>query len=1025
MGSGTLVAATIQIVPGSGTLSPEVALRERRLNRLGRSIYDRMGLVRFTGIGNKKRRPVRRLFWVVCLHWASLVLAAEPPADPILRIDPGMHTARINRIAVDARGRWLVTASLDKTARVWDLKTGQLQKVLRPPLGPGLEGMLYAVALSPDGATVAVGGWTQFNGGTEETAPEGYALYLFDRATGRVLKRLGGLPDVIEDLAFSPDGRYLAASLASKGLHLYRSGGWDPVGQDADYGDSSSAADFSRDGRLVTASVDGYVRLYGVSNSGLRLLAKQTAPGGKQPSNVRFSPDNRLIAVGFHDSPAVNVLDGSTLALRYTPDTVNVLDGSAFVTNVKVAWSADSQTLFASHSANGKLLIRQWPQAGEGVPRDTPAAENTVEDLRALPQGGVAFGAADPAWGVVDAGGHRTRFVAGPIADFRNRESFQLAHDGRTVRFSYERSGGSPARFDPEHGVSLSDNTAIALTAARTEAPGLAITDWKNTGQPKLNGTTLALAPYELSRSVAIAPDGAHFAVGTEFYVRLYDRSGTQRWQVIAPGPAWAVNVSGDGQSVVAAFGDGTIRWYDIQDGREKLAFFPHADRKRWVAWTPSGYYQASPGGEDLIGWHLNHGKDAAADFFPASRFRSKFNRPDVIARALSAPSEAEALRLADAEAGRQPDARPVSVQTLLPPVVEILSPQDGTSVTSSSVTVRYAARSPADAPVTGLRARVNGQAVSLPDARGLAVLPKGSEPEVTVPIREEDSEIQLFAENKNGVSTPATVRLNWAGKASVSAPQTMFKPKLYVLAVGVAQYANPSFNLGLPAKDARDFAGALMKQKGRLYGDVQVHLLTDAEATRDNVVDGFEWLQHAVTAHDVGMMFLAGHGMNDNNGRYYFLPHNADPEKLLRTGVPQSDIRDTLSRMAGKAVFFVDTCHSGNALGTAKTRGLGDDINAFVNDLASAENGVVVFTASTGRQFSLEDPAWGNGAFTKAVVEGLNGKADFQKTGRITLKGLDYYIDERVKELTGGRQSPVSIAPSGVADFPIAVVAN
>jgi hypothetical protein len=87
------------------------------------------------------------------------------------------------------------------------------------------------------------------------------------------------------------------------------------------------------------------------------------------------------------------------------------------------------------------------------------------------------------------------------------------------------------------------------------------------------------------------------------------------------------------------------------------------------------------------------------------------------------------------------------------------------------------------------------------------------------------------------------------------------------------------------------------------------------------------------------------------------------------------------------------------------QTRGLGDDINAFVNDLASAENGVVVFTASTGRQLSLEDPAWGNGAFTKAVVEGSNGKADFQKTGRITLKGLDYYVDERVKELTGGNR--------------------
>jgi uncharacterized caspase-like protein len=242
------------------------------------------------------------------------------------------------------------------------------------------------------------------------------------------------------------------------------------------------------------------------------------------------------------------------------------------------------------------------------------------------------------------------------------------------------------------------------------------------------------------------------------------------------------------------------------------------------------------------------------------------------------------------------------------------------------------------------------------------------------------------------------------------------------VLAVGVAKYANPSFNLGLPSKDAHDFANVLLKQKGELYADVQVRVLTDSDATKDNVLDGLDWLQHQVTAHDVGMMFLAGHGMNDDNGRYYFMPYNADPDKLLRTGVPQSDIRDTLSSLAGKAVFFVDTCHSGNALGTAKARGLNNDVSAFVNDLSSAENDVVVFTASTGRQSSLEDPAWGNGAFTKAVVEGISGSADFQKSGQITLKGLDFYVSGRVKDLTGGRQSPMSITPSGVPDFPIAV---
>ena len=52
------------------------------------------------------------------------------------------------------------------------------------------------------------------------------------------------------------------------------------------------------------------------------------------------------------------------------------------------------------------------------------------------------------------------------------------------------------------------------------------------------------------------------------------------------------------------------------------LAFFVDVEKKRWILWTPNGYYDAAPGAEDLIGWHVNRGPDKAADFFPLSRFR-------------------------------------------------------------------------------------------------------------------------------------------------------------------------------------------------------------------------------------------------------------------------------------------------------------------------------------------------------------------------------------------------------------------
>ena len=81
-----------------------------------------------------------------------------------------------------------------------------------------------------------------------------------------------------------------------------------------------------------------------------------------------------------------------------------------------------------------------------------------------------------------------------------------------------------------------------------------------------------------------------------------------------------------------------------------------------------------------------------------------------------------------------------------------------------------------------------------------------------------------------------------------------------------------------------------------------------------------------------------------------------------------------------------------------------------------------MVFSSSTGRQFSLENASWNNGAFTKALVEGIDGKADEQHSGRVTYKMLDLYVSERVKSLTQGNQSPVTQAPGGVNDFPLAL---
>src|SRR5205085_4144599 len=235
---------------------------------------------------------------------------------------------------VDRAGKFLVTASDDKTARVWELQTGRLLRVLRVPIGDGYEGKLYAVAISPDGNTIAAGGFTSVDGLHE-------CVYLFDRKSGKLVRRLTGLPNGVADLAFSPDGTLLAATLGRmNGVRVWRTSGWAEVGRDTDYDDSSYGAAFDRAGRLVTSCDDGIIRLY---DRAMRLLAIQPAPGGKRPFAVSFSSDGQKIAVGYDDSTRVDVLSGETLACLYSANTTDINNGNMG----NVAWSMDGTMLYA------------------------------------------------------------------------------------------------------------------------------------------------------------------------------------------------------------------------------------------------------------------------------------------------------------------------------------------------------------------------------------------------------------------------------------------------------------------------------------------------------------------------------------------------------------------------------------------------------------------------------------------------------------------------------------------------------
>ena len=931
-----------------------------------------------------------------------------PPQDPILRIDTGMHASRIWRIGVSADGRTLATGSDDKTVRIWSLPDGVLKRVIRLPIAPGGGGKVRSLAMSPDGRLIAAGGWdASFD--TEGR----HHVYIFDTASGQLQRRLGPVDRIIYELEFAPDGtRLVGGTYGTGGIFMWDVDTGRLLASDTDYGNTVYGLTFDRTGRLASSSDDKYIRLY---DGNLRLIAKQQAPGGYPAQGIAFSPDGTKLAIGYPDIRAIDVLSAFTLKRAHEVKVIGAEEGQLS----SVAWSPDGEYLYAGGTYRiGEMNpVLRWSGGGLGRQRVLDGPDGTIMDLKPLADGSLLFASTDPAFGLFSARGKRT-LMRGPDApNMRGKieENFTVSGDGHRVRFGLKYGGTDPWLFDVH---------TLSFTAAPTASPDLSaanttaldIQQWSASTTPNLNGRKLELQQYETSRSLAIAPEATSFVLGTEWFLRRYDANAAQIWSKVVPDTTWGINMSGDGRITVAAYGDGTVRWYRTSDGAELLALFVRARDQRWVAWTPKGYYAASPGGEALIGWHLNRDWKNAPDFFSADRFRDRFYRPDIVQLVLTTIDEDKAVNQANEAANRRHDERNIKQQ--LPPVINIESPSDGGAFSDNQITVTYRVRSPSGLPVKAVDVLIDGRPL---EARGLAraeEIVENTPQTLVVTLPKRNVEVALIARTARTTSEPARVQMRWSGGVA----ENSLKPKLYAVLIGVSDYEQADLKLNFAAKDARDFAKALKRQEGGLYSKVEIRILDDANATRGDILDALDWLEGEVTSRDVGILFMAGHGVTDNKQRFYYLPVDANPKKLRRTALSQSDIQDVMGALAGKALMFLDACHSAAGLKTQGRRGPAD-ITGVINELSSAENGIVMFASSTGREVSLEDTRWQNGAFTKALLEGFDGKADLIKDGSISLKELDAWLAERVKELTDRQQHPVGYWPQTIQNFPVAVV--
>ncbi len=214
---------------------------------------------------------------------------------------------------------------------------------------------------------------------------------------------------------------------------------------------------------------------------------------------------------------------------------------------------------------------------------------------------------------------------------------------------------------------------------------------------------------------------------------------------------------------------------------------------------------------------------------------------------------------------------------------------------------------------------------------------------------------------------------------------------------------------------DARGIAGILADSERCAYPTDQVVTLTEAQATRTNILRQFDRMANAIGEDDAFIFYFSGHGyqVKSNFGNlYYLMPYGYDTSQLPRTAVSGVEFLTKLNAIkAKKMLILLDCCHAGGMDDAQAKSVVGAEISkaplpAEAADQLGGGSGRVIIASSTADELSYAGNPYS--AFTLALVEALAGEGAADQDGYVRAADLALYARQMVPQRTNEKQHPV-----------------
>jgi WD40 repeat protein len=977
----------------------------------------------------------------------------------LVRNFQGDSLDRFQTVVFNDKGNLVAAGSSDGSIRVWSMQTGRQLKKFQAH-----EGQVRCVAFLPgsDEIVSSSGALRDFTGRQYSQDP---SIKFWRLSRHRLKKKINPHTATVSALLFSRNGRYMASGSLDKTVKLWSSSRTKHLRTFQKHTAGILSLGFSPDGRLLaTGSYDNSVRIWRTSDG---TLLNSGTVHKYSVKKVAFSADGRVLAttgggsiLGFWSVPdlrplkKIRVPGGQIRALAFSPVTGLFATGGTDHA-VRMYRLVDFREIWArkghqrniakaiSISPDGKLLasgslrqIHLWqlPELKKlGVLRGLGAPKQILfsgdSEYMAVITGSrtlkvVCLEDNTTLW-EVSAGSIKSVFAAfSPDSEIvalatDKKVAFYWTSTGRAIGKLKGFAGGSTAlAFSPDGNYlatsadqavklwRMSDGVLVKiLKGHRSKISSLAFSP---------NGTLLASGSYDQTTKIWKVADGSivktlkghkspvdavAFSPDGKILVSLGKGDVVQLWRVQDFGQIKAIRdykyvssfaFSPEGFMVLG--GDEGLRLWAVGENHEDIyltADLIPLPEGETIAYTPDGYYAASHEGNIFVGWVFGN------QLFGFEQFARLFRRPDIVRARLL---------------GNKKSGLPTPVISP-PPRVEMVDHMGFKKTSSQSYPLAFKVED--EFKIKDVRVYVNG-------VPKVEVPVNGSHKEVSldVPLLPGGNRITVIAFNNKGFSSiPRYVDVE-CQLAHIA------KPNLYVLSVGVSRYPllPDELQLSFAHTDAYHVAQVFKNQEGKHYHAVKTTLLTNSNVTANRIIEELGKLA-TVKRNDVVVVYLGGHGLKTAGGKFYFMTPASSLARPARGSLNWELLSQSLTKIRGRVILLLDACHSGSIV--SEYLPPNEDL---AHTLAMGKrSGIMVFSASKGRQQSLESPdiGGGYGVFTYSIVKALSEtpeEADRDRSGYVEFYELVDFVIREVKNLTENYQIPWLARKEIFGDFPLAL---